>query len=414
MRDVELYRQLLGLEPPWSVARVDLSVPGQTVDVFVEHRTGVAWQCPQCQAELSTYDHSAERTWRHLDSCGFTTVLHARPPRVSCAEHGVRQVLLPWAEPHSRFTTLFERLAIDVLTETDVAGATRILRISWDEAWHLIERAVARGMAVKQHRVPALIGVDEKAAAKGHRYVTLVSDIERGCVEYVAVDRRQTSLDGYFEGFSPDELEQVQAVAMDMWDPYINSVRAHVPGAEDKIVFDRFHVMKHMVDAVDLVRRQEHRALRAEGLDTLTGSKYIWLYSKENLPDKHRQRFATLKKANLKTGRCWAIKESLRALWDYRLLAWARKYLDRWYYWAARSNLGPARAVALMITRHEKGILNYFAHRITNATSEGLNSKIQTIKKMAYGYRNREHFKTAIFFHCGGLQLYPATHGKPG
>jgi transposase len=137
-------------------------------------------QCPDCGAELPVYDHAEERAWRHLDSCQFKTFLHARPPRVRCAEHGVRQVRLPWAEPRSRFTILFERLAVDVLRECDVSGATRILRVSWDEAWGLMERAVRRGQAPRPHRVPELIGVDEKAAAKGHSYLTLVCDLELG------------------------------------------------------------------------------------------------------------------------------------------------------------------------------------------------------------------------------------------
>jgi transposase len=122
---------------------------------------------------LALYDDAEERVWRHLDSCQFMTYLHAQPPRVQCPTHGVRQVRLSWADRRARFTTLFERLAIDVLNETDVRGATRILRISWDEAWHILERAVVRGQHAKPARVTARIGIDEKAIAKGHRYLTL-------------------------------------------------------------------------------------------------------------------------------------------------------------------------------------------------------------------------------------------------
>jgi transposase len=418
MRDVELYRQLLGIEAPWSVTAVELSVPEQRVEVVVGHARGVRWPCPECGQELSSYDHAQERAWRHLDSCGFTTWLKARPPRVACPTHGVRQVALPWAEPHSRFTALFERLAIDVLFETDISGACDILRISWDEAWHVLERAVARGQARKGRQVPHLMGVDEKAARRGHNYLTLVCDLERATVEYIADERKQSSLDGYFAGLSSQERAGIEAVAMDMWDPYINSVNQHLPDAENKIVFDRFHIMRHMGEALDTVRKREHKALRAHGLDILTGSKYLWLYSAENLPDSHQQRFASLQAENLKTSRAWAIKESLRALWHYQRLGWARRFWKQWYFWATHSRLQPVIDVAHMLARHLQGVLNYFsAARITNAAAEGLNSKIQTIKKMAYGYRNREHFKTAIFFHCGGLQLYPTsplTHGNPG
>jgi len=301
------------------------------------------------------------------------------------------------------------------MKETDISGAANILKMTWDEHWGIMERAVARGRAAKEHQVPALLGVDEKAARKGHSYLTLVYDIAGGTVEYIADDRKQASLDGYFNAFSPAERDSITAVAMDMWEPYINSVKEHLSSAEDKIVFDRFHIMKHMGEAVDTVRKGEHRELRAEGIETLTGSKYLWLYAEKNLPDKHKSRFQDLKKLNLRTGRAWAIKESLSALWRYHQLGWALTFYKQWFFWATHSRLKPVIDVAYMIKRHLYGILNYFsAARITNATAEGLNSKIQTIKKMAYGFRNREHFKTAIFFHCGGLQLYPGTHGEPG
>jgi transposase len=119
MRDTELYRHLLGLEAPWDVSRVELSGDDGRIDVWVDHPKRTRFACPECDTELPVYDHGAEREWRHLDSCQFLTYLHARPPRVSCAEHGVLQVRLPWAEPMARFTILFERLAVDVLKECD-------------------------------------------------------------------------------------------------------------------------------------------------------------------------------------------------------------------------------------------------------------------------------------------------------
>jgi transposase len=360
--------------------------------------------------ELPTYDHAEERAWRHLDSCGLQTYLHARPPRVQCPDHGVRQARLPWADPMSRFTHLFERFAVDVLAECDVLGAGRILRTTWDESWGLMERAVARGQKVKPPSAPARIGVDEKAAGRGHDYITVVSDLDKGVVEHISDNRQQTSLDSYFDVLTPEALAGLEAVAMDMWEPYALSVRAHLEDADQKIVFDRFHVMGYLGKAVDTVRKAENRLLAAEGDKTLAGSKYLWLYSAENLPKKHRGRFAALRASDLNTARAWAIKESLRHFWEYQRKGWAQRHWRSWYFWATHSRLDPVIDAAKTLKRHEAGLLSFFAHRITNAGAEGLNSRIQAIRVSARGYRNREHFKTAIYFHCGGLALYPETH----
>jgi transposase len=407
MQDTALYQYLLGLQSPWTVSRVNLDMNGQRVDVWAEHPEDTAWVCPHCAKTLPLYDHAEERTWRHLDSCQFQTHLHARIPRVACGEHGVVQVTVPWAEPRSRFTLLFERLAIDVLSQCDVSGATRILRISWDAAWGVMQRAVTRGHARKQARIVRRIGVDEKAAAKGHRYLTLVCDLDEGTVEHIAEDRTQASLDGYYAGLTQEQLDGIEAVAMDMWEPYIQATRAQVPEAAEKIVFDRFHVMGHIGKAVDTVRKQEHRDLMASGDETLKGSKYLWLYSRENVPERRRDEFAALMRQELKVGRAWAIKEALRCLWRYVYPASGWKFWKRWYFWATHSRLEPIRKAAETIRRHIDNIVTYYQHPVTNAMSEGLNSQIQKIKSMACGFRNSENFKTAIYFHCGGLDLYP-------
>jgi transposase len=409
----EMSRGSSGFDISWpnesalpGIAWVRLGLDGR-VDVWVEHPARTRFACPDCDAVLSVYDHSVERAWRHLDSCAFLTFLHASPPRVACPEHGVRQVGLPWAEPHSRFTTLFERLAIDVLGACDVAAAAKLLGISWDEAWHLMDRAVTRGLAAKPLNVPALVGVDEKAAGKGHDYITVVSDLDAGTVEYIADQRRQASLDGYFEKFTTEQLGGIQAVAMDMWEPFAASVHTHLTDADNKIVFDWYHLMGYLTKAVDTVRKQENRALSAAGDQSLAGSKYLWLYSAENLPDRHKDHFAALRASDLKTARAWAVKENLRRFWSYRRRGWGAKRFARWYFWATHSRLQPIIDAAKTLKRHEAGLLAYFEHRITNAGAEGLNSRIQAISVSARGYRNREHFKTAIYFHLSGLQLHP-------
>lgn len=412
MRDTELYRHLLGITEPWTVQKVDLSLTEQRVDVQVGHPDGVRFPCPECSELCSLRDHSDARAWRHLDSCSFATYLHARAPRVECPTHGVLQAALPWAEPNSRFTALFERLAIDLIKETSLAGAARILSISWDQAMGIMERAVRRGLDAKEFIPPDAMGIDEKAIGKGHTYLSLVYDLDEGTVEHIGDGRGADALSDYFASFTTTQLAGVSAVSMDMWPAFINAVSASVPDAPDKIVFDPFHVAKHMNDAVDKVRRTEHRALRATGDDSLTGSRYLWLYGSENLPEHRRESFEVLRGANLKTARAYAIKESLRDFYGLAGTDEATDHLKRWHFWATHSRLSPVIKVARMIRAHQVGVMNFFTLGLTNGIPEAINNVIQTIKKRAHGFRNPNHFKTAIFFHCGGLQLYPLTHGN--
>jgi transposase len=182
-----------------------------------------------------------------------------------------------------------------------------------------------------------------------------------------------------------------------------------VPKADEKIVFDRFHVTRLVSEAVDKVRRQEHKILTAQGNEALKGTKYLWLANQENVPECKKEEFDAIRKEHLRTGRAWAIKEALRKFWSYKYRGCAEKFFNRWYFWATHSRLGPIIKAAKTLKAHLANMLTYFKHRISNATAEGLNSKIQMVKEMACGFRNREHYKAAIYFHCGGLDLYPAS-----
>jgi transposase len=337
----------------------------------------------------------------------FTTWIEADVPRVECGTHGVKQLRVPWAEPGSQFTALFERLAIDLLRECSITGAVGLLRISWDEGWGIKARAVKRGLARRGHDVVARLGVDEKAIAKRHRYLTIVVDLERHRVLYLADDRKQESLDGFWPTLTPAQRDGITAVAMDMGEPYVQSTRAHLPEADAKIVFDNFHVVKHLHEAVDCVRRGEHRALKRDGAERLTGSKSLWLRRLEDLRAEQRVAFRALQREDLKVGRAWALKERFRTFWASRYPGAARTFFTLWYWRATHSRLKPMAAVAKLIQRHLPNLLTYLRHRLTNAGLEGTNAVIQGIKKTARGFRNAEHFKTAIYFHCGGLDLYP-------
>lgn len=157
MKDTELYTALLGLHPPWRIREVRLDLAADRVDVWIEEAGGAKWSCPECERTVSLYDHAQERQWRHLDTCHCQTYLHARLPRVQCPEHGVRQVTASWAGPGSQFTLGMESRVIETLKECDVTGVTRLTGTSWDEAWGIVEKAVARGLARKERRLPAYL-----------------------------------------------------------------------------------------------------------------------------------------------------------------------------------------------------------------------------------------------------------------
>lgn len=408
MQDIELYQKILGLQSPWQVKSVELDPKGGVIKVSVEHPEGHKFPCPKCAKELGCFDHSPQRSWRHLDTCQFQTQLIASVPRVKCPEHGTLQVSIPWSEPHGRFTLLMERFIIQVLQACqNVKAACDLLGISWDQVWHVLKRSVDRGLDRKGETPLKKIGVDEKSYRKGHKYLTIVSNIENGTVEYIGIGREKSTLEAFFQGLTKKQINGIEAIAMDMWEPFYLATLEALPLGADKIVFDRFHIMKHMTEAVDKVRKAENRKLGEQGDNRLKKTKYLWLSNKENLRKDRMAQIEELQKADLKTSKAWAIKENLRNLWSYYEPGWARRFFKSWHQWATRSQLDPVIKVAKMIKSHLDNVVTYSKHFITNATAEGLNSKIKAISSRAGGYRNHENLKTVIFFHCGGLSLYP-------
>jgi transposase len=403
----QLYATLLGLTGPWAIDRVEMQEKAGEVHVWVALPKGERWVCPDCLAAAPIHDHQ-ERQWRHLDTCQFKTFVHARVPRLNCPTHGIRQLTVPWGEPGSQFTALFEALAIDWLKQASVTAVAKHLRISWDEADGILARAVRRGLERRDVVAPRYVGIDETAFQKRHEYVTVVSDLERGIVLDVADDRKIESLDAFWQKLSPSQIASVEAVAMDMWGPYIHSTFEHLPDAESKIVFDKFHVAQHLGDAVDRVRRSEHRRLLAEGDSSLARTKYDWLRHPGTLTHAEKCALAELRGHVQRLGRAWALKEMAMKIFDLTAPWAADRNFETWIFAAMRSKLEPIKRVARMLRKHWGQLRNYFVHRITNAGSEAMNTKIQQLKGRARGFRNRERFRRVIFFHCGGLDLYPA------
>lgn len=418
MESTNLYERILGLAAPWRVVSVDLDLKSNEVRVRVEHDGVGARLCPECGKACPGYDHT-QRSWRHLDTCQMQTILTADVPRVRCDEHGVRMVRVPWAEPGSRFTALFEALVIHWLKVASIKEVAQRLGLGWSQVDGIMSRAVERGLARRAPVASRRIGVDETSFQKRHEYVTVVTDLDGSGVLHVGDNRKAETLEAWYRTLSAAQLQRLKVVAMDMWQPYIAATRGMVPGAEEKIVFDKYHVAAHLGGALDQVRRKEQRELREAGDKRLTKTRHLWLSNpgtlNKRLKPEQAERFDDLRSSSLRTARAYALKEAAMEIWDDKTRAAAEASWKWWHGWAVRSRLEPVKRVARMIRSHLKGIINAIATGATNAMAESMNSKIQRVKRMACGYRNRDRFRNAIYFHLGNLDLDPAVlaHSKP-
>ena len=400
------YALLLGVSSPWGVTDVVLKLEAKQVEIELGWLWGAAAQCPECGRACSVYDCAPERTWRHLDTMQFTTILRARTPRADCPEHGVKTMRVPWAAPGGRFTLLFERFAIDVLrASASVSQACGLLGIGWDAAQQIMERAVHRGLDRRELEGLRHLGMDEKSFKRGQSYITLLTDLDQGRVLDVEEERTRAAAQRVWWTLTPEQKQAVEAVAVDMWEPFVQTIRAEAPQAD--IVHDRYHVSAYLNEAVDKVRRQEHQELLAQGDETLTGSRQLWLYNPENFRPEQAAEFERLKDLNLKVARAWAAKELFSKFWEYASEGWARRFFRDWFGWVSRSRLQPVVEVAHLLKRHLENLLTYLKHHITNAVTEGLNSKIQSLKSAARGFRSFENYRIRILFFCGKLDLYP-------
>lgn len=408
MTDPAAFQTLLKLAEPWFIAGIDIDPAGEAMHVRIDFRRDARFACPECGAQAEVYDRADERIWRHLDLWQCKTWLHCRLPRIRCAQHGVRQVRTPWAEPGSRLSSAFEARVIEtVLACQTVKGACQLLRLKWDRVNAVMERAVGRGLARRGSEELPYLAVDEKAIAKRQRYATVLYDLQRGVVVEVADERRRASLAGLYAGLTPAQREGVKAVCMDMWEPFAQATAAGLPAGESKIVHDRFHVMQHANKAVNAVRIQEARALAKVGDDTLKGSRQLWLFAQENVPEKRRGDFAALVRADLETAKAWAAKETLRHTWQQPSVEAARRHVQAWLDHVAKHLPGPMHTFSLLVWEKLEPIIRYCAHPITTGKAEGINSKLMAIQRSARGFRSHASFRIAALFHCGGLNLYP-------
>jgi len=405
MKDTEFYKHILGVNEPWEVQSVDLKVETKSVDIVIGYGEGTLWGCPESGQRLPCHDH-VERRWRHLDTCGFETTIRCKVPRLRLGNGKVWTVPVPWAEARSRFTLLFERFAIQVLLACgNLTSAQGLLNLSWDQLHRLMEKAVDRGLERRELEHLRYIGLDEKSFAKGQSYVSVMTDLEQSRVLEVMEGKGKDAGEFLLATLPDDVAQAIEAVCIDMSGSYQAAIESELPKA--RIVHDRFHISAHLNDAVKAVHVEENKRLAMLGDERLKGTQRLFGFDPAHFNDDQSLRFAELRDADLKTSRAWAIKEMFRRFWDYSYEGSARKFFRQWFGWASHSQLKPMIKVAKMIKRHFENVITYLRHPITNAVTEGLNSKIQTVKNNARGFRSFFNYRTRILFYCGKLDLFP-------
>jgi len=408
------YQQLLGLVQPWKITGIDLDIPQMRLDITLEWPQGRKAPCPECGKLCGLKDHLPVRTWRHLDAMQFKTFLHCRIPRSECRTHGARAIPVPWAETGSRWTLLFEAFAVMVMEQVpSLTKAASILGLSWKEAHTVRKHAVARGLERRTVDQTEYLGIDEKSFGKKERFITVLTDLTGERVLEVAPSKSSEAARAVLEVIPQQERSLVQAVAMDMNAAMEKACREQVPHAD--IVYDKFHIEKHLSDAMGKVRSREHKKLQAEGIPIFKRTRYLFLRRPEQWSKAQRAQYRDIKRefgatrfSQSRIGRMWAARESFRPFWNYVSETWAAKYFQRWYFWATHSRISELIRVAKMLKAHLDNILTYFRHGITNAFTEGMNSKIQEIKSAARGFRNFENYRIAILFSCGKLDMKPS------
>ncbi len=412
MKELERhYGNLLELTKDWRVLEVGLKMERQRVEVVVEWKGAKRAPCPQCGKRCGIYDMREERQWRHLDTMQFETRIRCRLPRCQCAEHGVHTVSVPWAGRYSRYTLLFEAFAVCVLQAcSTVEAARKLLGLSWRQVDEIRTRAVERGLQRRKAEPIDYLGMDEKSFGKGQDYVSVLSDLKLGRVLEVTPGRDESAAQELLLSLSLEQRTEAMAIAMDMWTAYMNAAGQHLPDA--LLVHDKFHVSKSLNEAVDAVRKAEHRILQQRQDERLKGTKYLWLKGFEKFSPQAHAQFAELKDSGLKVARAWSIKDLFQEFWTFEFICDAEAFFKDWYNWAIRSRLEPIKKVARTLKNHLQGLLGYVIHQITNAVTEGLNSKIQNIKACARGFRRFDKYRVAILFYCGKLDLIPTIPQK--
>jgi len=400
MRDTDLLQLALGLVPPWMVKTASFDAQARRLDIEIDFAKGGRFPCPHCAKVDCPVHDTAMQTWRHLDFFQHQAFLHARTPRITCPDCGVKQIAVPWARTGSGFTLLFEALAMTLMTAMPVAAAARLTGEHDTRMWRVLHHWVEQARSRADYTDVRRVAIDETAAKRGHDYVSLFVDIDQRRVLFVTEGRGADTVATFADDLEAHDgdASRIKQVCIDMSGAFIKGVTENLPEAE--ITFDKFHAVKLVNDAVDKVRRAE-----SKGRPELKRSRYLWLRNEPSLSAQSRASLAALTRLNLKTARAYQIRLAFQEIYRQPTWEWGALFLDRWYAWAIRSRLDPIKDAARTVMKHRDGILSWFDSHIANGLIEGINSLVQAAKAKARGYRSTRTLKAITYLIAGKLDL---------
>jgi transposase len=386
----------------------------KSIEIFVRPRKGSTAVCSRCQQRAPCYDQLAERRFEFIPIWGFFVFLLYAMRRVDCRRCGAVVVEeVPWADGKHTLTKAYMLFLARWARHLSWKETAAAFRTSWEKVFDAVEHVVTFGLA---HRVLGqvdAIGVDEIQYAKGHKYLTLVYQIDLGVTRLLWVGRERTieSFRGFFTVIGDEVASKIVFVCSDMWEPYLKVIREKCSQALH--ILDRFHIVAKMNTALDEVRARESRCMASQGLvPVLKKSRWLLLKREENLKVEQRFRLRDLLRYNLKTVRAYLLKEAFQQLWDYNSPTWAGKFLDEWCRQVMRSRIEPMKKIARSLRQHRELILNYFhaQKQLSSGVVEGLNNKAKVTMRKSYGFRTFRCLELALYHSLGKLPEPESTH----
>lgn len=407
MRITTVLNKLLGMQGLW-VRGLELRWKQREVWVFVKPRWRVH-RCGGCGRQARRRHDRSWRSWRHLDVFGWRCWLRYQIWRVRCPRCGVRTERVPWAAAGSRFTRDFEQQVAWLAQRCDLSAVTQYFRVSWSSVRRIVGRVVERAFdadsALDGLRV---IGVDEISYRRHHHYLTVVVDHVSGRVVWAGKDRKAKTLLRFFRALGPERAAQLEAISADMWEPYLMVIRRKAPQA--RIVFDRFHLVRHLNNAITKVRQQLIRDADPQTRRDLKNTRFPVLKLPTSRTPEDRRVLEEQVRGNRTLYRAMLLKDDFMDLYCYQREGWARRFLHGWLRRAMASKIEPIKKVARMIRSHLDGVLGWVQWQISNGRLEGMNNRIRLLSHRSFGLHSAEALISLVYLCCTGLEL--SIHGK--